>query len=143
MAFKERLKEARLKKGYTQEKLAGMAGVAKSTFTGYEKGNREPNISTISRILRTLDIDANFLWQDEIPLPFALSYEEKEELVKRYRALDSHGKEMVDFILSREYERSLDIKKEQQRKSTEAAFLPDYLIPNAAHRRTDIPIPWN
>lgn len=50
MAFKEQLKAARLAKGYTQEQLATAIGVAKSTFTGYEKGNSEPNMLTIKKV---------------------------------------------------------------------------------------------
>ena len=37
MAFNERLKEARIACGLTQEQLAIKIGVAKSTVTGYEK----------------------------------------------------------------------------------------------------------
>ena len=52
MAFKDRLKEARLTKGLTQEQIAEKIGVAKSTFTGYEKGNSEPNMLTVSKIMK-------------------------------------------------------------------------------------------
>ena len=48
MAFKDRLKEARLNNNMTQEQVAKKIGIAKSTFTGYEKGNSEPNMSTIA-----------------------------------------------------------------------------------------------
>lgn len=106
MAFADRLKEARLKKGYTQEQIAEKIGVAKSTYTGYEKGNREPNVNTIGRLMEEFDVDANFLWQDETTFPFELTYAEMEYLVKKYRALDAHGKEMVDFTLLKEWERS-------------------------------------
>lgn len=36
---------------------------------------------------------------------------EMEHLVKKYRGLDTHGKEMVDFTLEKEYERSVVEKK--------------------------------
>lgn len=106
MAFADRLKEARLKKGYTQEQIALKVGVAKSTYTGYEKGSREPNVNTIGKLMEELNVDANFLWQDETTFPFELTYDEMENLVKKYRALDDHGKEMVDYVLNSEYERS-------------------------------------
>lgn len=105
MAFADRIKEARLRKGYTQEQIAERIGVAKSTYTGYEKGNREPNVYTIGRLMEELGVDANFLWQDETTFPFELTYDEMENLVKKYRELDAHGKEMVDFVLSKEYDR--------------------------------------
>lgn len=111
MAFADRLKEARLKKGYTQEQIAEKVGVAKSTYTGYEKGNREPNVYTIWKLMEELGVDANFLWQDETTFPFELTYDEMEHLVKKYRNLDDHGKKMVDFTLKEEYERSVAEKK--------------------------------
>lgn len=36
---------------------------------------------------------------------------EMDHLVKKYRELDSHGKEMVDFTLEKEYERSVAEKE--------------------------------
>lgn len=106
MAFKDRLKEARLKQGYTQEQIAEKIGVAKSTFTGYEKGNSEPNMLTVSKIMDILHIDANFLYQDEMGsnYPMKVSYDEYQH-IKKYRELDSHGKEIVDYILLKEWER--------------------------------------
>lgn len=105
MAFIDRLKEARLRKGFTQEQLAEKIGVAKSTYTGYEKGNREPNVNTIGKLMETLEIDANFLWQDETTFPFELTYDEMENLVKKYRELDSFGKNNVNQLLENEYSR--------------------------------------
>lgn len=133
MAFEDRLKEARLQKGFTQEQIAEKIGVAKSTYTGYEKGNREPNVNTIGILMKELGVDANFLWQDETTFPFELTYDEMENLVKKYRTLDGHGKEMVDFTLLKEWERvkayeetaklSLHIVKEES----------NHLTPIAAH----------
>lgn len=105
MAIKDRIKEARLKKGYTQEQLAREIGVAKSTVTGYEKGNSEPSIETIIKIMVALDIDANYLWQDECDFPVKVSYDEMEH-IKKYRDLNDHGKEVVDLILEKEYQNS-------------------------------------
>lgn len=63
MTFGSRLREARLRRGLTQEQLAQEIGVAKSTLTGYEKGNREPDIAKIKRLLETLRIDAAYLFE--------------------------------------------------------------------------------
>lgn len=128
MAFNDRLKEARLTKGYTQEQLAELIGVAKSTYTGYEKGNREPNMLTISKLLKALGVDANYLWQDEDTFPFELTYDEMENLVKRYRKLDKHGIEMVNFVLEKEYNRTVS-------ENEKVVSINDQKIPyaNAAH----------
>lgn len=61
MTFAERLKELRLRKGFTQEELANKIGVAKSTLTGYEKGNREPDLFKIKKLTQVLEVDANYL----------------------------------------------------------------------------------
>ncbi|MFQ6793806.1 MAG: XRE family transcriptional regulator [Thomasclavelia sp.] len=108
MAFKDRLKSARLARGYTQEQLAKAIGVAKSTFTGYEKGNSEPNMITIKKIMDTLEIDANYLWADEINEnnTFVVSFIE-QQLINKYRKLDTYGVQAIDTILNIEYDRCI------------------------------------
>ena len=61
MEFGERLKKARNQKGLTQEQLANKLGIAKSTLAGYEKGNREPDVFKIKKIIELLEIDADYL----------------------------------------------------------------------------------
>lgn len=61
MSFGERLKNARNKKGYTQEELATLIGVAKTTLTGYEKGNREPDVIKIKKMASALGVSADYL----------------------------------------------------------------------------------
>ena len=63
---------------------------------------------TISKIMEILEVDANFLFRDETKELYKnkASPEEFENLVKKYRDLDPHGKEMVDFTLLKEWERS-------------------------------------
>ena len=53
--FNENLKEARIKKGLSQKE------VAKSTYSLYESGNREPNVQTIKKIADFLGISADEL----------------------------------------------------------------------------------
>lgn len=133
MAFEDRLKEARLQKGFTQEQIAEKIGVAKSTYTGYEKGNREPNVNTIGILMKELGVDANFLWQDETTFPFELTYDEMENLVKKYRTLDEHGKEMVDFTLLKEWERVSSYTETVTPSPYVVNDDSDYLRPIAAH----------
>jgi len=65
--FGERLNNMRKRKGYTQEQLAAIVGRAKSTITGYEKDNRQPDVPMIKELAKALDaigdellgIDAN------------------------------------------------------------------------------------
>lgn len=57
--FNENLKEARIKKGLSQKEVADNIGVAKSTYSLYESGNREPNVQTIKKIADFLGISAD------------------------------------------------------------------------------------
>ncbi|WP_294785738.1 helix-turn-helix transcriptional regulator [uncultured Eubacterium sp.] len=135
MAFNDRLKESRTSANLTQEQLAEKLGIAKSTLSGYESGNREPTIATIAKILDILNVDANYLYQDEIKRidKIVVNIEEKT-LLEKYRALDHHGKEMVDFTLEKEWERST----ESTDNVISISVQPEL---NAAHQRTDINIP--
>ena len=53
--FNDNLKEARLRSGLSQKEVAENIGVAKSTYSLYESGNREPNVNTIKKIADSAD----------------------------------------------------------------------------------------
>lgn len=59
--FNENLKLAREQKGLSQKDVAEKIGVAKSTYSLYESGNREPNVQTIKKIADVLDVSADEL----------------------------------------------------------------------------------
>ena len=131
MAFYDRLKESRIKSGLTQEQLSEKLGIAKSTLSGYESGNREPTVATIAKIMDILKIDANYLYQDETNslTELVVSLDEKA-LLRKYRDLDDHGREMVDFTLEKEYERS---KALEEQNGNNIVNMPSHLEVNAAH----------
>lgn len=115
MSFGDNLKKARLEKGLTQEELAKMIGVAKSTLTGYERGNREPDVLKIKKLAKILDIDANTLIGIEIiseenNLPSILT-EDEQYLLNSYRVLDYKEKEFIqqccDYVLNATKRKSL------------------------------------
>lgn len=114
MALSDRIKEARLKSGLTQEQLANMIGVAKSTVTGYEKGNRIPPAATVGLIADATNVDANFLYQDEVRerKENNVSLEELS-IIKKYRFISAHspdGAQMVGAVLDREYSIATQLK---------------------------------
>ena len=59
--FNENLKASREKRGMTQKEVADIIGVAKSTYSLYESGNREPSVQTIKKIADTLNVSADDL----------------------------------------------------------------------------------
>lgn len=59
--FNENLRSAREKRGVSQKDVAEFIGVAKSTYSLYESGNREPNVHTIKKISDFLNVSADTL----------------------------------------------------------------------------------
>ena len=78
-----------------------------------------------------LKIDANYLYQDETNslTELVVSLDEKA-LLRKYRDLDDHGREMVDFTLEKEYERS---KALEEQNGNNIVNMPSHLEVNAAH----------
>lgn len=77
--FNENLKEARLKSGYSQKEVAEKIGVAKSTYSLYESGNREPNVDTIKKISDILKVSADtLLGLEEEPITLAVHFDGDE-----------------------------------------------------------------
>lgn len=125
MALPDRMKEARKKQGFTQEQVAIKIGVAKSTYTGYEKGYSEPNMLLLSKIMDTLGVDANYLFQDEVKAmrDTRATPHEMEHLVKKYRLLDPYGKEAVDGVLDVEWRRCTQLPQEAAQESEAIYFI--------------------
>ena len=77
--FYENLKLAREQKGLSQKDVAEKVGVAKSTYSLYESGNREPNVQTIKKLANVLDVSADeLLGIDTEPTTLAAHYEGDE-----------------------------------------------------------------
>ena len=87
MEFGDRLKEARNSMGLTQEQLAEKIGVAKSTLAGYEKGNREPDVFKIKKLIEILGIDADYLLDINKEAPETETSESEADLQKRVQML--------------------------------------------------------
>lgn len=112
MSLHDRIKEARKKKGLTQEQLGELIGVAKTTITGYEK-NREPTAAKVGEIADALGVDVNFLFQDEVK-ELAEQHPTSEEmaLIQKYRKLDTYGKNIIDSVLDLELSRLEDFRQQ-------------------------------
>lgn len=77
--FNENLKMARENKNMTQKEVADSIGVAKSTYSLYESGNREPNVQTIKKIADTLNVSADdLLGLNEQPTTMAAHFDGDE-----------------------------------------------------------------
>ena len=128
MPFNERLKEARIAAGYTQEQAADKIGIAKSTLAGYETGSREPSIPTVEKIMQVLSVDANFLYQDGMDNTFASNFSiQEQDHIKKYRSLDPLDKKAIDVLLD-------TLSKRQSEQATEFIQLESpMLLPYYGH----------
>lgn len=140
MGIGYRIKEAREALGLTQIELGDIVGVTGSSITNYEKETSHPKEQIIYRLIEALKVDANYLFQDCVKLPKESNDVTLSEYkhIKKYRALDTHGKKMVDFTLNEEWERSKNLAQESSNKNKHST--PKHLLLNAAHERTDIEI---
>lgn len=105
MSFGDRLKEARIAKGLKQSELSLKIGLSKGAVSNYEVGISFPTIETLYKLFEILEVDPNFLFQDEIGNNKSnksfLSIKERN-LIENYNRLDEHGKELVDTIVNLE-----------------------------------------
>ena len=61
MSFAETLKEKRMAKGLSQQKLADAAGVSLRSICNYESGEREPGIAVLRRLADSLGTTSEIL----------------------------------------------------------------------------------
>lgn len=64
MSFSEQLRAARLAKGYTQQHIANLIGIDKSTYCGYETGKRRPRLDQLTRIAKALGVTVSDLVEE-------------------------------------------------------------------------------
>lgn len=61
MAFREQLRKARLHTGLTQQQVADIMGITKSTYCGYETGKRQPDVAKIKQLANILNTSGDIL----------------------------------------------------------------------------------
>ena len=64
MLFHEHLKTLRLAKGLNQQQTADEIGIAKNTYIGYEKGDREPKLSELKKMAQIFGMTLSELCMD-------------------------------------------------------------------------------
>lgn len=104
MGFGERLKELRESKGMSQKELAKCVDVSDAAIANYENSQNYPKPTVLIRLMAVLECDANYLYQDYILKSNTREISEEEyDIVKKYRKLNKHGKEMVRIVADAEF----------------------------------------
>lgn len=144
MSVGSRIKELRENKDISRSELADKIGVTIGAISNYENEVSSPKEPILFKLMEVLGCDANYLFQDSIDIPAMknnISVVE-HDLVKKYRELDSHGKDMVDTVLQKEYEHIIELR-DFAPQSKYIGKDPDNIVtvdltPLAAHTRTDV-----
>lgn len=107
MTFAERLKLLRKERRLTQEKMAELTGISKSSISMYENGNRIPELETFESLADFFNVNMDYLkgksdirgiFDNNTLSPFPLSVDESE-ILAMYRHAEPHIKQTVRTIL--------------------------------------------
>ena len=109
--FSENLKHLRESKALSQQELADLIGMSKSSVNMYERGEREPGFETIEVIADFFGVTTDYLFGRNKKVKKAVAVSDskfdKNEvvLIRKYRTLDEHGKAIVTCVLDIEASR--------------------------------------
>ena len=133
------LKQLRKTSSYSVNEVIGKLksyniDISAKTLYGYEGGTSMPNADMFVALCRIYNCDnpIDFLNGSSLRT-------DEQRIIEKYRDLDDHGREMVDFTLEKEYERSKALA--EQEEESNIIEMQAHLEPNAASKRTDIEIP--
>lgn len=109
MSIGDRIKEAREHKNLSRSELAEKANVTMSAISNYENSISSPKEAVLLKLMDILDIDANFLFQDMVEKkPSVYLTPSESTMIDKYRKLDTISKELVDLVIDKELERSIN-----------------------------------
>lgn len=102
----EQIKKYRMIKGMTQQEIADALGESSGrVIYNWEKGTGRPDCDKLARLCDLLDVSADELigCKSMNQRPTATEW----STLQKYRALDEHGKEIVDYLIDSEYKRMI------------------------------------
>ena len=62
----KRIREARIKKQYTQQQLAEMANIGQMYLGEIERGSKMPSLKSFIKIIEHLEVSADYILRDEL-----------------------------------------------------------------------------
>jgi len=99
--FGDRLKEARINKGMSQEDLAKFVGSTKQVVSKYENNQRTPKITVANKYAEILGVSLYYLLGEENPLDNSGRSEIKKKFIELIDSLsDKQAAELLDVARS-------------------------------------------
>ena len=131
MGFGERLRFRREELGISREELAKLLGVSRSAIGNYETSVSSPKEEVLLRLFDALQVDANYLYRDNLCSALAPSFSgEERTLLEKYRQLNLTGRQTVHTLVD-----SLALWQTELESDVPAAeprVIPLYCSPAAA-----------
>lgn len=87
MGFAEQLKIARSNMNYTQQQVADLMGITKSTYCGYETGKRQPDVAKIKQLANILNTSGDILLETNYPPKGTINTEKEKEFLNIFNEL--------------------------------------------------------
>ena len=107
--FSNKLKDLRLKAGYSQKDVYEHFKIPQSTFSSGEVGKSEPSGEMLVKLCNFYKCDM----VEEFSSDNDLNYKEWE-IIEQYRSLDDKGKNHIEYELNRESERVNELEKQTE-----------------------------
>lgn len=92
----KQIKEARLKKGFTQHALAEKAGVSNVYLGEIERGEKMPSLNSFIKIIQALDVSADYVLRGELDSGKTYIF---NELIDKMQALTPTQRKTAEDIL--------------------------------------------
>lgn len=130
MSFGQRLRARRKELGISQGELAKALGVSLSAVSNYETGHNAMREDVLLRLFSALDVDPNYLYQDDFENKGPACGPDELSLLQKYRGLDISGRQalhaVADALCAYRQDWELDGEMEEVRQ------IPLYCSPAAA-----------
>lgn len=98
MSFGQRLRARRKELGISQGELAKALGVSLSAVSNYETGQNAMREDVLLRLFSVLDVDPNYLYQDDFENRGPACGPEELSLLKKYRELNTSGRQALQAV---------------------------------------------
>lgn len=101
MGFPDQLKKARLDMNYTQQQVADIMGITKSTYCGYETGKRQPDVAKIKQLASILNTSGDILLETGFENINSSSNidDEARQLIQQYKLLNASDRELIKKLV--------------------------------------------
>jgi len=111
MAIKDRIKQLRQEKSWSQTQLAGKMGIHQKQVSAYERGRNVPSTDVLIKLANIFDVTLDYLAFEAEGKPVKVDIKDKE-LLRKFEQIDSLTdrdkgiiKEILDtFILKNKFQ---------------------------------------